>query len=315
MKVLFNVIFLFVFFFFLHFPVFSLDFFIYFDSGIKQGITNEFVYEGDKCISRLDWKDEIVPVLNITGMLKTHNIFLKLGMLSVVPVKSGVMEDFDYLVTGSTKPSHYSQHDTFLDKDFRSKVECGYDFIFEYWHITPSVGFQYFNRKWTASNGFLQYPSTGLWTGDEFKTLINGSVISYEQAVWFPFCTIEVGYDFTFGIKGKIYIGLNGSIYPYIWANTNDTHFLRNVQFYDDLKDGIGWCSVLTISFYPENLNGLGFIFRSGHEALLKIKGNTSSSSTGIYSGPLVIDEGFSAKMESNYWFLSVGIIVPVNVK
>ncbi|MDR0706348.1 MAG: hypothetical protein LBF60_00535 [Treponema sp.] len=43
------------------------------------------------------------------------------------------------------------------------------------WRIAPSAGFACRNRKWTAQDGFLQYPASGLWTGEDPKQELYGA--------------------------------------------------------------------------------------------------------------------------------------------
>lgn len=164
------------------------------ESGVFGGTTHEYVYEGDKCISRLDWKDRVIPVVSFSGQSALFGMFLRLDMSFAVPIQNGTMEDYDFLAVGSDKPSLYSRHDAYLDKYFASSVTLGYDLHISNWRITPSGGFAYRNRKWTAADGFLQYPASGLWTGAEPEQKLYGPVISYEQAVWFPIITLQAGY-------------------------------------------------------------------------------------------------------------------------
>jgi plasminogen activator len=289
----------------------GLDFDFIIDGGIQTGTTQELVYEGGKLISRLNWNDGIVPVSGIAGKMGMYGVFIKMGMKFAIPVKSGTMEDYDFLISNSTEPSHYSQHDAYLDKGFSFCVEGGCEFRFLNWTVTPALGFQYRNRKWTAADGYLQYPLTGLWTGNETKTEVNGPVISYEQAVWFPFGALEIGYIYA-GRHGKYRYAIGLSLCPYTWAETNDTHFLRSMQFYDTLRGGISWSAGCSVEFQPGNPGGIGFIIRSGYESLNTVKGNTASNNTGISSGLLTVDEGYSARMEIRQWYFSISVVIPV---
>jgi outer membrane protease len=147
--------------------LFPLDTTFAFDIGVLTGTTREYVYEGDKCISRLDWKDNAIPVLSFSVQAALFGAFLRLGINSAVPVQSGTMEDFYFLVAGSDEPSLYSKHSAYLDKYFDGSLTLGYDLHISAWRLTPSASFTYHNRKWTAQDGFLQYPESGLWTGGE----------------------------------------------------------------------------------------------------------------------------------------------------
>jgi outer membrane protease len=311
MKTIFHVALLVFIFCCVSFRVAGLDFDVIIDGGFQTGTTKETVYEGEKLISLLDWNDMLVPVSAITGRIGFRKIFLTLGMRFAVPVKGGTMEDYDFLIANSGEPSQYSRHDTYLDKDFSFVTEGGYEISFFNWHVTPSAGFRYRNRKWTAAGGYLQYPLAGPWTGAETKDNLNGPVIAYEQAIWFPYGSLEVGYTYTLGRHGKYRFALGGSYYPYIRAETNDTHYLRNIQFYDTLK-GTGWNFAAGVEFIPGKPNGLGFSARAGYERYHNLKGDTASNGTGVSAGQLATDEGYSAGMQSEQWYVSLSVILPL---
>ncbi|MDR2052200.1 MAG: omptin family outer membrane protease [Treponema sp.] len=174
--------------FFFHVPsLCAVDFSFEAAGGVLSGATHEYVYEGDKCISRLDWKDSAIPIVSFSGQAALLGAFFRMKMSSAVPVQNGIMEDYDFLVAGSDEPSLYSKHDAYLDKYFDSSVVLGYDLRLSNWRIVPSAGFSYRNRKWTAADGFLQYPVSGLWTGEEPKQEVYGPVISYVLCCLLPF--------------------------------------------------------------------------------------------------------------------------------
>ncbi|MCL2381675.1 MAG: omptin family outer membrane protease [Treponema sp.] len=284
-----------------------------FHTGVRFGLTQELVYEGNNRISQLDWTDLTVPNIGFTVHAGARNFFFRAGLVSAIPAVSGEMENFDFLIPGSQEVSHYSWHENNLDKDFTLSFEAGYEFRFGIWRVTPSAGFQFRNRKWTASGGFLQYPVMGPWTGEEPKVRLNGPVISYEQAMWFPFVSLGIGFDHTFPHEGRWRVSIVGSIFPYIWAEANDIHFLRNMQFYDSMRGGIGYSFTLRYEFYPQRANGIGFITDFIHgERITNVRGTTSSNTTGISSGPPIISEGFSAGTEIAQWHVSFSVVIPL---
>ena len=102
-------------------------------------------------------------------------------------------------------------------------------------------------------------------------------------------------------------------IYPHIWVEANDIHFLRNMQFYDSMRGGIGHSVAIRSEFFPQRANGIGFATDiSLWERISNVRGTTSSNNTGIATGPAVITEGFSAGTEILQWHVSFGIIIPL---
>jgi outer membrane protease len=282
-------------------PLLALDVSFAFDTGLITGTTSEYAYEGDKCISRLDWQDRAVPMLSFSGRAALFGAFLRLGISTAVPAQSGIMEDYDFLVAGSDEPSLYSKHNAYLDKYFDSSVTLGYDLHISAWRFTPSAGFAYRNRKWTAQDGFLQYPESGLWTGEEPKDAVYGPVISYEQAVWFPFIALEAGYVF----KERFLFSAGGSVYPTMRGDTIDNHLLRSVQFYDTMREGFGYRINIGFQYNFGGKERVALKIQAGYEKI-ELKGSTAMRETGLSDGQLVVSEGYGSRTESGQWTVAL---------
>jgi outer membrane protease len=74
--------------------LYAVDFTFEMALGLKGGVTKEYVYKEDKCISRLDWNDEIIPMLAFAVKAEFFNVIIQTRIDSAIPVKSGVMEDY-----------------------------------------------------------------------------------------------------------------------------------------------------------------------------------------------------------------------------
>jgi outer membrane protease len=62
-------------------PLCAFDISFAFGTGILTSAAHEYVYEGGKCISRLDWKDSALPVLSFSGQAALSRAFLRLWTL------------------------------------------------------------------------------------------------------------------------------------------------------------------------------------------------------------------------------------------
>jgi outer membrane protease len=281
----------------------SLDFWFDTAAGIKSGIVQEYVYEGEKCISRLDWQNTIVPTVSIFGNMDFFNFYIRIGAEFSIPVQSGIMEDYDFLISGSDEPSLYSFHNSYIDKDFSGFFALGYRFAVKKWRFIPNIAFTYTNRKWSAADGYLQYPVSGPWTGNETKEKITGTIISYEQVLWFPFVSTAVGYFLT----PRWALFLEGTLYPYIWAQTRDSHFLRDKQFYDTMEGGLGGVFGLKVCLYPTGEDGgVALSFVAMYEIMSNIRGPTSSNNIGLEEGAFLITENYTAKTESKVFRIQI---------
>lgn len=217
--------------------------------GLKTGSVEELVFEDEIQISKLLWKQQCVPQFNIECNIKFYSIFIRAKYSTVIPIKSGFLEDFDYLTQTENVISHYSMHDLYTDKDYSFSGQIGYNIniVRKKYQLLPFIGITYQNRKFTAQDGYLQYPviSGSNWTGDEVKTFLTGTVITYEQSIWYPYFGIENKISF-----GNCSVGLSISYYPYISVDSLDSHILRLAQFYDSMKGSWGgkvdcYCGVI----------------------------------------------------------------------
>jgi outer membrane protease len=263
--------------------------------GIKGGKTQEYVIKDDKVLSRLDWADKIIPTLNVSGSLGFHSIFLKAKLVSALPVKSGIMEDYDFMNQGD-EPSHYSNHDSYLDKDFNFAIEAGYIFKINEWRLIPGLGFSYFNKKWTAQDGYIKY-------GDDPRQDVTGIGISYEQSAYFPYISFTVGRT----IKEHFGVFLEAEIIPYIRAKTMDTHFARSAWFYDTMQGGFGFET--NLSAYYSRDGRTVFFMSLGYDAIKNVKGSISHGTTGVDGGTVNTNIDYNSKMENSFWNVSLGIM------
>jgi hypothetical protein len=260
-------------------------------SGVCTGKVEEYVFEGDKTISRLDWQQYAVPMIAASGSLSIYNAFFKATVLSALPIQCGIMEDYDFLNSDPAVISQYSHHDVYLDKRFDLSAETGYQFSISKFSITPGTGITYRNHKWSARDGYLQYPVGGAWTGNEEKEQVSGNSISYEQADILPFISLKAGYEITPVWE----IMLTGSVYPYMIIYTLDSHYLRNKQFYDSMKGGFGFTAGGSIRYKSISLN-------ITYEYLSAMNGTTASGIIGITDSGLTVDSRYGAGTDSSLW-------------
>ena len=279
--------------------------------GIKSGKSDELVFENGEKISLLKWDVPCIPQINIKNQIELKNCFFDVEYITGIPLKSGKLNDYDYLTGYKGLVSHFSEHDLYVDKNYSInaglgfKIECN-----EIINVVPFIGISYLNCKFSAQDGYLQYPlvSGSSWTGKEEKEKITGTVISYEQSILLPL----FGLRFCLKLNEMSRIGIEGSYYPFISANTLDSHFLRQVQFYDTMEDGKGGKLELYFIVYPLEKSSdikmkLSFLYEK-----ISCKGQTSSSKIGTDSTGFVITENTSSGLDSDNFCFSVGMILAI---
>jgi outer membrane protease len=215
------------------------------------------------------------------------------------------MQDFDYMLPSSDATSHYSKHNAMFEKHLELSPRIGYTVEFEKGYIEASAGFLFRNRKWSAVDGYTQYPTSGPWDEDVEKKDMAGVVISYEELMWCP--TVSLAGGFT--IKEHFEIGLSTTWYPYMFVNTIDSHMIRATRFHDKMEGGLGILAELSLAYYPKTTDVLSFIFAAGYEGIFAEKGTTASGAIG-YDNGLVVDSGYESKMESNLGWVSIGVMM-----
>jgi outer membrane protease len=274
--------------------------------GIIHGLTQEYVYEGEKQISRLEWEENTVPYINSFISFAYKNFLLNGVIQSAVPVLAGEMRNHDYLLPSSNYITNYSEHEAFLERHNSYQLSFGYDFLMSNWQLTPSIGFTYLSRKWTASNGFMQY-SDGLkpLTGNEPKGYFTGAVITYDQKISYFYAGLSAGYR----LFDKLFLSLDFNFYPYIWTECKDHHILRHIEFLDMIPGGIGGSLGFIAGYKLPHTSNVelftGFTFKKHFFT----KGATAQRTTGTEEQQsFTPTNSHNSAYESNIWYFFIGI-------
>ncbi|HTO16465.1 MAG TPA: omptin family outer membrane protease [Edaphocola sp.] len=277
--------------------------------GIKNGSVNELVYENENQISKLVWDQSMSPQFGIDINFKIWRFFIKTQQINSIPIKSGYLEDFDYLTSNANEISHYSKHDSYLDKDFSANAQISFKIKVnkKYYDIYPLIGVTYQNRKWSAQDGFLQYPliEGNPWTGNEPKQSLTGTVISYEQSLWYPY----FGLENIVHINSSLFLGILAFYYPYVSIDSLDSHFLRSKQFYDIMRDGSGvkiegWLVIMPF----KTQKSVGIKIAANYENFSSY-GNSSTNNIGINNNKFIQSDIVSSGTKSTLFSYSLGFI------
>jgi outer membrane protease len=291
--------------------------------GVLLGQSREYVVNPDRSIlSRLDWDENGVPSVTVAGQLNVWNFFLAASVVSAIPAKSGLMQDYDWELPDKTRYTSYSQHTAHIDHHFDGSAKLGYTWRVKNWRFSPALGFLYRTRQWSASDGYLQYGKpiivkgetvSDYLTGNEQKRNLFGTSISYKQNMHIPSIGIEVGYRF----NEQFELMLDGSVYPYMRIDSFDSHFLRLTQWHDEMDGGIGGAVRLSALWKPAfAANRFAFKFNVGYEFIGSARGSDSYAYIGdaayidgkVYRGFMLLDPQ-GAKMDSNSIPITLGIV------
>lgn len=267
--------------------------------GAYGGTVSEYVWQGNGVVSRLDWQQYAVPQATVSGRLGWHNAYAGASLATAIPFACGIMEDFDFLLEDSSAASQYSRHDVYLDKRYDVAVFAGYEFSFLQGTVFPALTCSYRNQKWSARDGYLQYPASGAWTGDEAKTTVQGNIISYEQSLLIPAVALHISWHITDAWT----LRLQGSFSPYLVAETLDSHFLRNKQFYDTMSGGYGF-SIGAGAQYKRCA-----VF-AAYEYMRVMHGDTASGTIGIANAGVTNDADYGSGIKSRLWRITCSFLM-----
>ena len=278
-------------------------------TGMFLGGTDELVYQKgrDHELSRLEWEENFVPYLELIGGFDFWNFFTTVSVITSIPVRSGVMRDYDFMLANSNDASHYSEHDSMFDKHLEIYPEIGWGADIGRWYLGAAAGFIYRNRKWSAVDGYTQYPAKigEPWSSDMPKEQQSGTIITYEEALWAPSVSLYVD----FSITKNTTIGFLGTFYPYLNVTTIDTHLLRQTQFRDKMQGGWGILAGLDLHYSPKTSDIVDFRFGFGYEGMFPARGSSASGELGANAGLIVADE-IESQMRSNLFWVHVGVCV-----
>lgn len=248
--------------------------------GIQTGKVEEFVYEKNHTLSRLDWNVDVVPVVSVGGEFNIFHAIIDFSLLSAIPVKVGSMQDYDWQGSDKSKLTNFSDSDLSVSRLFDVEIKAGYEFVFNKFRLLPEIGFCYRNQEFKAEGGYYQYASSGeYWESSLEKKELRGTIISYEQQFCMPFIFFDSEYCFFKDFRLK----LNARFYPYIYCASVDSHYLRNYEFFDYMKNGLGFSVGAEIQY---KLFALSF----GYEYIKLDSGTSKARTIGTNSSVSTLD-------------------------
>lgn len=212
----------------------------YVSIGAKHSSIQESVLQSSVKTSELNWNTIIAPSFTDEFSLELYSFNLSLGFSTVVPVKTGCVEDRDWLFSNKSLLSNYSFHENFIDKDYSVYIKGSYAFSLfsNRLLVNPGIGVIYSNEKYSAKNGYYQYSliENKAVDSDTAKTVLCGTIMSYEISAFLPECFIDANLK----LNEKNSIFLSFDFFPYMIVDSVDTHILRLAEFYDSMKGGFG---------------------------------------------------------------------------
>lgn len=216
-------------------------------TGTRVGVARELVYSGSFTMSELVWPFQPVLFFGSALELRTRaGLFAALDARSAFPGRSGYMEDSDYLnydFNGDPSRTHYSRHDCHTERAVTLDARAGWSFrLAGRWLLEPYLSFGLMQYKWTARDGYLQYPPQGAppytpWDPAWTKVPVSGTGIIYEQTYLIPAAGLSAGTSFGERFDARFSFAFS----PFVFCNDLDNHVQRtagDTDYYDYLRRG-----------------------------------------------------------------------------
>jgi outer membrane protease len=211
-------------------------------AGFMVGTSREIVLSGSYIVSQLDWAMRPL-VFTGSGLIASTpgGMRASLEVQAGVPGKTGRITDKDFL-NGDGVVTHYSEHDSFTEGALLLDARIGRQFALgERFTIEPFAGFSVMRFKWTARDGFLQYPpeSSPDYTPWDPQTTpvvsVYGTGIVYQQTWYIPAVGARATLRFGDSMEAALALGFS----PYLWMNDLDNHEMRLLDFVGTLSGGL----------------------------------------------------------------------------
>ena len=221
-------------------------------TGIIYGVVREFVYNTymnqPYTVSELDWDLQSLYTTNAAlSMLTAGGFSASLSVQLGIPLKTGSITDSDWLnysYNGDPTKTNFSKHDCFAERAVLLAAQAGWEIPLAGWvTLEPFLAFEFMDFKWTARDGYLQYPP-GYIAGSATKPYpdastdvvvpVSGTVILYQQTYYIP----AVGLSAKFR-SGSSSGTLSFAFSPLVYCNDVDNHEFAGFDFYDTMSNGI----------------------------------------------------------------------------
>jgi len=282
--------------------------------GILYGQANEIVYRNSKSenfLSELQWNlkplfyaglaADFGPVDNFNKHGFVGNLSFKMG----IPLKTGIIEDRDWLYTNSSALTNYSRHDNFSERAILADLSLGYSFpLHNLFALGINLDFSYIHYYWIAKDGYIQYLDTDengnilpgqTWTDKIPKVYFEGRVLEYTQN-W---------YIFSPGVFVKLrlsrFFSLNGNFNysPFIFCADRDEHLLTDMTYLDYIYYGHYLKGRGGITFSPKD--NLDLIIFLSYSSITDSRGdayiNSEKNKNSVGGGYTAFEIGLSARL------------------
>jgi outer membrane protease len=263
-------------------------------TGVMYGLVKELVYSQYNGTtyteSELDW--DLKPLVYARASLAlgtTIGFVASLDARLGIPAKTGQIGDSDWLnvaYNGNQAKTNYSQHDCYTERAIMLDLRTGWDLRAADWvTFEPFLGFGLMDFKWTARDGYLQYPPG--WFGGtatlpypdsstDAVVPVSGVGIIYQQT--YLVCAAGLAAKVAFGraFSGSVSIEFS----PLVLCNDLDNHEFAGKDFYDSMFGGFFLEPRISLDW--QMLRNVRLSLNVGYRHIAGLVGTTTVVGTGV---------------------------------
>ncbi len=292
----------------------NFSYFVAMSTGVEFGDIRELVFQptgsGEKkLLSELQWQHLFSSYIEASSSFRYKKFFFDLKLRTAIPSRVGEVYNSDYLIPDSPAKTNFSMHENYLDKSFSLFFMGKFPLkLHSKWIVLPSIGLSIENKKWSAMHGYKQYSPINnpqAITDETPKVPLYGNIISYDQLIIYP----VIGVENQIEISKNIILNLGTFIYPYIYINAVDSHYLRNREFRDSMHGFLGIRTTIETTVFPfKNNQDIGLTFSTSYEKY-QANGDTTLAEIGELEGSNILGFYKNGAGSSNSFFtMAIGV-------
>jgi outer membrane protease len=288
-------------------------------TGVQYGQAKELVYAGEHTLSELLWPFE--PVLYTGSALSLETRFglcASLDVRAAFPRRSGYMQDSDFknYESGDFSKTHYSRHDCYTERAIALDTRVGWTFRpGARFLLQPFAAFGLMQYKWTARDGYLQYPPELIppytpWSPSGTKVPVSGTTIVYEQTYLIPSAGLSTGMR----LGRRFDAGLSFAFSPFVFCNDLDNHVQATfpADYYDRMSWGLLLEPSVTLGYRlnPRARLSLGVSYRR----ISGLVGDITEVSAGVGETPGEVAATFPGGAGASYDALDASLALSLSL-
>ena len=172
-----------------------------------------------------------------------HGFFAALSAKFGLPLRTGILENRDWLYPDNSGLTNYSRHDAYSQNAILADFSLGFSWrLSEFISLRAFGEVSYMHFNWLSYDGYLQYLESNQWgiiPGQTWhsnlpKIRVHGPAIQYIQnwLILSPGLSLKAKISDLFSVEG------NARYTPLVFSRNKDEHFYRQVTFTEELFFG-----------------------------------------------------------------------------